>query len=111
MPEIHSGDGNGRHSDQDLGAAAALIAEAEAIIPGPSSGVMTIVEVARWMRVNPATVYRLAMRNAIPHFRAGRTFRFRRDELDVWSRTNHPYIPQGRPLKSALPRRRVAAKG
>lgn len=95
MPEIHQPDDNGRDGDPDIGtAAAALAAEAEGIAL-PSSNVLTLREVARWMRVNPVTVYQLALRNEIPYFRAGRNFRFRRDDLEEWSRTHRPTYKNG----------------
>jgi excisionase family DNA binding protein len=61
-------------------------------------------EVARWMRVNPATVYRLANAGKMPYFKAGRDFRFRRDEIDAWSKTfgrEHPVAS-----KATRPRRK-----
>lgn len=55
--------------------------------------VMTVSEVARYLRVNPQTVYRKAKAGQLPAVRIGRAIRFRRSELDNWLKT----IPLGLP--------------
>ncbi|MBI3615048.1 MAG: helix-turn-helix domain-containing protein [Candidatus Omnitrophica bacterium] len=46
--------------------------------------VMTVSEVAEYLRVNPQTVYRKAKVGELPAVRIGRAIRFRRSELDAW---------------------------
>jgi len=45
---------------------------------------MTIEEVAAYMRVSRFTVYRLAKDRAIPAAKVGRQWRFQKEELDRW---------------------------
>ena len=51
------------------------------------SDVMTVSEVAVYLRVNPQTVYRKAKAGELPALRIGRAIRFRRTELDEWMKT------------------------
>lgn len=46
--------------------------------------VMTVSEVAEYLRVNPQTVYRKAKAGKLPAVRIGRAIRFRKAELDEW---------------------------
>ena len=46
--------------------------------------VMTVSEVAVYLRVNPQTVYRKAKAGELPAVRIGRAIRFRKSELDDW---------------------------
>ena len=46
--------------------------------------VMTVSEVAQYLRVNPQTVYRKVKAGELPTLRIGRAIRFRRAELDAW---------------------------
>ena len=46
--------------------------------------VLTVSEVARYLRVNPQTVYRKAKAGQLPAVRIGRAIRFRRTELEDW---------------------------
>lgn len=46
--------------------------------------VMTVSEVAEYLRVNPQTVYRKAKAGELPVVRIGRAIRFRRTELENW---------------------------
>jgi excisionase family DNA binding protein len=50
----------------------------------PPSEMMTANEVAAFLKVNRATVYRLVKRKRLPSFRVGRDHRFRRAEIDEW---------------------------
>ncbi len=49
-----------------------------------ATDVMTVSEVAEYLRVNPQTVYRKAKSGELPAVRIGRAIRFRRAELDAW---------------------------
>jgi excisionase family DNA binding protein len=45
---------------------------------------MTVHEVAEYLRLSEAKVYRLANRGQVPCLRIGKTWRFRKDLLDEW---------------------------
>ena len=46
--------------------------------------ILTIDEVAVFLKAGKRTVYRLAATGEIPAFKLGGTWRFRRSELDHW---------------------------
>ncbi|MFZ5532198.1 MAG: methylation-associated defense system helix-turn-helix domain-containing protein MAD1 [Pseudomonadota bacterium] len=46
--------------------------------------ILTIDEVAAYLKAGKRTVYRLAASGKIPAFKLGGTWRFRRAELDQW---------------------------
>lgn len=49
-----------------------------------SDEILTIGEVAAYLKAGRRTVYRLAANGQIPAFKLGGTWRFRRTELDRW---------------------------
>ncbi|MGY0652657.1 methylation-associated defense system helix-turn-helix domain-containing protein MAD1 [Luteimonas sp. A537] len=46
--------------------------------------ILTIDEVAAYLKAGKRTVYRLAAGGKLPAFKLGGTWRFRRDDLDEW---------------------------
>ena len=50
----------------------------------PDGGILTLDEVAAYLKAGKRTVYRLAQNGEIPGFKLGGTWRFRRSELDSW---------------------------
>ncbi len=46
--------------------------------------VMTIREVAEYLKLAEKTVYRLAAEGKIPGFKVGASWRFRKSEIDRW---------------------------
>ena len=54
---------------------------------------MTTAEVAEYLRISEASVYRLVRMKGIPASKVGRQLRFRRDMIDKWllakERHNH----------------------
>lgn len=50
----------------------------------PDSEILTLDEVAVYLKAGKKTVYRLAQQGEIPGFKLGGTWRFRRSELDRW---------------------------
>lgn len=50
-------------------------------ISGP---ILTLDEVASYLKVGKRTVYRLVSEGKIPAFKVGGTWRFRQTELDQW---------------------------
>ncbi|MGO4605219.1 helix-turn-helix domain-containing protein [Variovorax sp. 2RAF20] len=50
----------------------------------PTESVLTVKEVAGYLRVNQRTVYRLAVERRLPGFKVGATWRFKRGDIDAW---------------------------
>ena len=46
--------------------------------------IMTVQEVAQYLRLSTATVYKLAQAGAFPGRKVGRVWRFKRELLDEW---------------------------
>ena len=46
--------------------------------------IMNVEEVAGYLRVAPATVYRLAQRGEIPAAKVGRVWRFQKEAINRW---------------------------
>jgi excisionase family DNA binding protein len=53
-------------------------------MPKPRSDILTILEVAKYLKVAERTVYRLAAAKKIPAFKVGGAWRFSRAEIDLW---------------------------
>lgn len=49
-----------------------------------SDQILTVKEVAEYLKVNERTIYRLATEKKIPAFRVGVSWRFKRQEVDAW---------------------------
>lgn len=52
--------------------------------PKESFAILTVREVAEYLRLSQAKVYRLAREGSLPVFRIGKAWRFRKDLLDEW---------------------------
>jgi len=50
------------------------------------SNLMTIEEVAEYLRVHPSTVYRLVRQGALPAVKIGKQWRVDRETLEEWLR-------------------------
>lgn len=48
--------------------------------------IMTVQEVAEYLRLNEMTVYRLAQEGKIPGLKIGRSWRFKKEVIDEWFR-------------------------
>ena len=48
--------------------------------------VLTIKEVAEYLKLTEKTVYRLAAEGKIPGFKVGGSWRFHKDEIREWTR-------------------------
>ena len=57
--------------------------------------VMTVKEVADYLRVNQRTVYRLAVDGRIPGFKVGANWRFKRGDIDGWIAAQSAAVPLG----------------
>jgi len=51
--------------------------------PGPSK-ILTVAEVAEYLRVHRSTIYRLLKSGGIPAFRVGSDWRFNSEAIDRW---------------------------
>ncbi|HEY2104843.1 MAG TPA: helix-turn-helix domain-containing protein [Candidatus Binataceae bacterium] len=54
-----------------------------------SETVMTLHEVAQFLRCHESTVYRLTKRGQIPAFRLGSEWRFLRSKIEHWITASH----------------------
>ena len=50
----------------------------------PEGEILTLDEVAAYLKAGKRTVYRLAASGKLPAFKLGGTWRFRRGDLDQW---------------------------
>ena len=46
--------------------------------------ILTLENVAEYLRVHPSTIYRMLKRNQLPAFKLGRDWRFNRESIDRW---------------------------
>ena len=69
--------------------------------------ILTVQEVARYLRVHAMTVYRMIQRGDLPVVRVGRGWRFKKDQIDRWL-AEHETNPNHAAPRSAA--RRRAAK-
>jgi excisionase family DNA binding protein len=51
---------------------------------GKANEVLTIIELARYLRIPRATAYKLAQQGRIPCQKVGRHWRFRKEAVDRW---------------------------
>jgi excisionase family DNA binding protein len=47
---------------------------------------LTVAEIAAWLRITPRTVYRFIRHAQLPYRRVGAQYRFLRREVDAWLR-------------------------
>ena len=50
------------------------------------TGIMNVHDVAEYLRLSEAEVYKLARKGSLPALRLGKLWRFRKDLLDDWIR-------------------------
>jgi len=73
--------------------------------PGPGDAeteIMTLQEVAYYLKVHYMTVYRLIKTASLPAFRLGSDFRFRRADVNEWVVQRHvppPVEPKPKPSR------------
>ncbi len=46
--------------------------------------ILTLENVAEYLRVHPSTIYRMLKKRQLPAFKLGRDWRFNRESLDRW---------------------------
>jgi excisionase family DNA binding protein len=58
-----------------------------------NTSVMTLNEVAEFLKVHPSTVYRLLKRHSLPAFKMGSDWRFNQESLEQWIKTCEMEMP------------------
>ena len=48
------------------------------------SDIMTMKEVAEYLKINEKTAYRLASEGKLPGFKVGGSWRFKKSDIDIW---------------------------
>jgi excisionase family DNA binding protein len=56
--------------------------------------IMTVRDVASYLRLSEAKVYRLAKEGSVPSFRLGKSWRFRGDLIDEWTKKKPGKSPE-----------------
>lgn len=54
---------------------------------GDGQAIMTLIELAEYMRVHPSTITRLMRTRGLPGFRIARNWRFRKIRIDAWTQS------------------------
>ncbi len=62
---------------------------------GENVSIMNVHEVASYLRLSEAKVYRLAQEGRVPSFRLGKSWRFRRDVIEEWTKNEILSIHSG----------------
>ena len=57
-----------------------------------NSDIMTIKEIAEYLKVAEKTIYRLAASSKLPAFKVGGSWRFRKLEIDQWISAQQDHI-------------------
>ena len=53
---------------------------------GPDVGIMTVHDVAEYLRLSEAKVYKMANEGRVPALRMGKSWRFKKELIDEWIR-------------------------
>jgi excisionase family DNA binding protein len=77
----------------------------KSIVTNEQDVVMTVREVAEYLKVAPSTVYRLARQGEVPGRKIGGAWRFSRRTIDAWidRQGNYPLTPEQRSPPAASP--------
>ena len=54
----------------------------------PLGEILTLKQVAEYLKCHTSTIYRLVKHGGVPHFRLGSDFRFQKSTIDDWIRKN-----------------------
>jgi excisionase family DNA binding protein len=46
--------------------------------------IMTVKEVAKYLRMHEASVYRMCKKGLLPAYKIGKSWRFRKEEIEKW---------------------------
>lgn len=58
--------------------------------------ILTIREVAEYLKINEKTAYRLAAEGKLPGFKVGGAWRFRKDEIEKLTKSSTPQNEDGK---------------
>ena len=50
------------------------------------AGIMTVHDVAHYLRLSEATIYQMAQEGIVPAIRIGKSWRFKKELIDEWIR-------------------------
>lgn len=53
-----------------------------------SDEILTVVEVANYLKLTERTVYKLAQNGEIPSFKVGKFWRFKKTDIELWIEDN-----------------------
>jgi len=59
----------------------------------PGSSVLTIDELAVYLKISKSTLYKLAQGGSLPGQKVGKHWRFHKDSVDEWLRQRDPVAP------------------
>ncbi len=71
------------------------------------TNVLTLTEVADYLRVHPSTIYRLLRSGQIPAFRMGSDWRFNQESIDRWRLDSEDAAK----LAGSVPERKSTSRG
>lgn len=54
--------------------------------------ILTVAEIATYLKISPTTVWRHCVRGTLPAFRVGRQWRVKRHDLDVWINASKTHV-------------------
>jgi excisionase family DNA binding protein len=59
----------------------------ESVTMDEQDNVLTVAELADYLKVHPTTIYRLLKRRQVPAFKVGSDWRFNREHIDEWRKS------------------------
>jgi excisionase family DNA binding protein len=62
----------------------------------PRRRMMTVADVARYLNMQPGTVYKLIHKGSLPAFMVAAEYRFDKEELETWI-SDHKFVPSAEP--------------
>ena len=68
----------------------------EVPLPTATPRMLTVGEIADYLRVDRSTIYHLLRRKELPAFKVGRDWRFTMEEIDRWCAKRETRIPRHR---------------
>lgn len=73
----------------------------------PPDAILTVDEVAEFLRMPRSTIYSLAQEGRIPAFKVGRRWRFRKSVLEEWVKEQEQRTVRDRPAVRGSRRKRA----
>ena len=60
----------------------------DAAKPVSENEIMSVKQLAQFLGIDPAIIYSKCGKNAIPYFKLGKQYRFKRNEIEKWLKEN-----------------------